>query len=29
MATAIESIHDAVARIEAAGSVVTSIKRLD
>jgi cell wall-associated NlpC family hydrolase len=29
MATAIESIHDAVARIKAAGSAVTSIKRLD
>jgi cell wall-associated NlpC family hydrolase len=29
MTTAIESIHDAVARIEAAGSAVTSIKRLD
>lgn len=29
MATAIESIHDAVARIKAAGNAVTSIKRLD
>ena len=29
MATAIESIHDAVARIRTAGSAVTCIKRLD
>jgi cell wall-associated NlpC family hydrolase len=28
MATAIENIHDAVARIKAAGSTVTSVKRL-
>ena len=29
MATAIEAIHEAIARIEAAGSTVTCIKRLD
>ncbi|WP_347263364.1 C40 family peptidase [Nitrobacter sp.] len=29
MATAIEGIHDAVARIESAGSAVTCVKRLD
>jgi hypothetical protein len=29
MATAIETVHDAVARIKAAGSEITAIKRLD